>query len=126
MVKLKEFLTVLPVASLVVIFLALFYFAEDLGFDTDIDTDFLRLLPGLAAFVVGMAIFAITKGVLAFPSLMVVGFGLAWLFGVMNDMGMITVQLKTGLTIEQIQLWTIVIFSLVGGLVNAIMVKRRF
>lgn len=125
MVKLKEFLTVLPIVSLVVVFLAMFYFAEDLGFDADMDTDFLQILPGLAAFVIGITLFAITRGMFAFPALMVVGMGLAHLFGTLDTMGMITAQMKTGLTIAQIQLWIIVIFSLVGGIANAVAYRRR-
>jgi len=124
-VRLKELLTVLPIVSLVIVFLAMFYFAEDLGFDTDIETDFLLLLPGLAGFVIGMTLFAITKGMFAFPALMVVGLGLAHLFGTLDTMGMITAQMKTGLTIAQIQLWIIVIFSLVGGIANAVAYKSR-
>lgn len=123
--KLKEFLAVLPIVSLVVVFLAMFYFAEDLGFDADMDTDFLQILPGLAAFVIGITLFAITKGMFAFPALMVVGMGLAHLFGTLDTMGMITSQMKTGLTIAQIQLWIIVIFSLVGGIANAIAYRSR-
>ena len=125
MVKLKELLTVLPIVSLVVVFLAMFYFADDLGFDADIDTDFLLLLPGLAAFVIGITLFAITRGMYAFPALMVVGVGLAQLFGTLDTMGMITSQMKAGLTIAQIQLWIIVIFSLVGGIANAVVYKSR-
>ncbi len=125
MVKLKEFLAVLPIVSLVVVFLAMFYFAEDLGFDADMDTDFLQVLPGLAAFVIGMTLFAITRGMFAFPAFMVVGMGLAHLFGTLDTMGMITSQMKTGLTIEQIQLWIVVIFSLVGGIANAIAYRSR-
>jgi len=125
MVKLKELLTVLPIVSLVVVFLAMFYFADDLGFDADIDTDFLLLLPGLAAFVIGITLFAITRGMYAFPALMVVGIGLAQLFGTLDTMGMITSQMKAGLTIAQIQLWIIVIFSLVGGISNAIAYRSR-
>ncbi len=125
MVKLKEFLAVLPVVSLIVVFLAMFYFGEDLGFDADMDTDFLRLLPGLAAFVIGMTLFVITKGMFAFPALMVVGVGLAHLFGTLDVMGMITTEMKTGLTIAQMQLWIIVIFSLVGGIANAVAYRSR-
>lgn len=125
MVKLKELLTVLPIVSLVVVFLALFYFADNLGFDSDIDEDFLLVLPGLGAIVIGLALFAITRGMFAFPSLIVVGFGMAHLFGTLDTMGMLTTELKAGLTIEQIQLWIIVISALVGGIVNAIVLKSR-
>lgn len=125
MVKLKEWTTVIPVVSLIVIFLALFFFGEDLGFDADMDTDFLLVLPGLAGIVIGLGLFALTRGTFAFPSLMIVGFGLAYLFGTLDNMGMITDLMKTGLTIEQIQLWIIVLFGLTGGVVNAIALSGR-
>lgn len=120
----KEWTAVIPIISLVIIFLALFYFGDELGFDTDIDVDFLQVLPGLVGVVIGLALFALTRGTYAFPSLMLVGFALAFLFGTLDDMGMITTELKVGLTIEQIQLWIIVLFGLTGGVVNAMVLRR--
>lgn len=124
-IRLREFIAILPIVSLFVVFIAMFYFAEDLGFDADMDTDFLLLLPGLAAFVIGIALLTVTKGTFAFPAMMVIGLGLAYLFGTLDTMDMLTTELKAGLTIEQIQLWIIVIFSLVGGIVNAVSLRSR-
>ena len=121
----RELMAVIPVLSLIVVFLALFYLGEGLGFDSNLDTDFMQVIPGLAIFVIGIAILFISKGILSFPCLMFIGVGVAYTFGTLDTMGMITTQMKSGLTIDQIQLWIIVIFGFLGGILNAIVLYQR-
>ena len=120
--RLKEFTPVLPVVFLIFVFVALFYIGDDLGF-TDMDTQYLQVLPGLILFVVGVIMLSTTNRDFSLPALVIIGVGLAWLFGTLDTMDMISDQLKAGLTIDEIQLWIILIFTLAGGITTAF--KRR-
>ena len=115
----NELKVVTAALMVVVVFLALFYFGDQLGFATNIETEFVQVLPGLFIFIVGMLIVATVKGVFTLPGMMIVGVGVAYLFGTLDTMGYITAQMLTGLTIAQLQLWIIIISTLFGAIAAA-------
>ena len=115
----NELKVVTAALMVVVVFLALFYFGDQLGFATNIETEFVQVLPGLFIFIVGMLIVATVKGVFTLPGMMIVGVGVAYLFGTLDTMGYITSQMLTGLTIAQLQLWIIIISTLFGAIAAA-------
>ena len=107
-------------ALLIAIVGALVVGGEELGISTDMTNEFIQTIPGLFVFVVGVMIITQVEGVFLLPGVIVVGLGIAVLMGTMDDMGYITTQMKSGLTIEQIQIWTMVIATIAGGLASAL------
>jgi len=111
---------VMMVISFVVIIIFLMSYGDRIGLEADVELDFLQLFPGLFAILVGFGIVARTRGTFAFPGLFAVGLGFAYTFEVMYDMGLITTIMLSGLTIGELQLWVIVIATIMGGIVTAL------
>ncbi len=112
------------VGSVIVIFLALFYFGDDIGLPTTADTDFLSILPGLFCFAVGILIIGRMGGLFALPGLSVVGIGIAILSEQMYDLGILNDQMISYLTIGEFQMLVIAVSFLVGAVVSGVTARR--
>jgi hypothetical protein len=115
---------------LIVMFLVFFYLGTDLGFEIiplDSASNFVTVLPSLFLFIVGLYILTSIGGLYVIPAFGILGFAMAVLLHAMYDppISMITAQMMSGLTIEEIMFWTVVISLIFGGIIAAVTSKKR-
>jgi len=103
---------------------ALMIFDTQLGLPADIEMDFIQLFPGLLGIVIGLGLTTYTRGLFALPALFLVGVAFAHLSSTMWDMGLINTLMLTGLTIGELQIWIIIISTLLGGIITALTWRR--
>jgi len=113
------------IASVVFIFLALYYAGDVIGLETTSHTDFLQIVPGLFIFAVGILVVGRMGGLFALPGFTVVGIGIAVLCEEMYDLGILNDQMMSNLTIGEFQILVIAVSFLIGGVVTGVTVKRR-
>jgi len=116
---------ILIMALLIVIVMAFLYLGVDLGFNAMATSDFLNVLPYLFFFILGLYIIITIGGMYMLPAFGILGFGLAGLLREMWVLGMVTPEMMTGLTIEEIMFWTVLISLIFGGVLTAITSKKR-
>lgn len=116
---------ILIIALLIVIVMAFLYLGVDLGFNAMATSDFLNVLPYLFFFILGLYIIITIGGMYMLPAFGILGFGLAGLLREMWVLGMVTPEMMTGLTIEEIMFWTVLISLIFGGVLTAITSKRK-
>jgi hypothetical protein len=116
---------IIIIALLVVIVMAFLYLGVDLGFDATSTASFLAVLPYLFFFVIGLYIIINIGGVYMLPAFGILGFGLAGMLNAMYDLGMVTTEMMTGLSIEEIMFWTVLISLIFGGILVAVTSKRK-
>ena len=118
------------IVAAVGMFIAIFYFlisySTNLGFDTDIGTDFIVVFPGLFVSIVGFLVVARISGLYSLPGMAAVGIGIAFLMEALYDLGYITTQMMTGLTIGEIQMWVIIIACFCGAIIASVTSGKRF
>ncbi len=105
------------IASIIFIFIALFYVGEDIGLSPGSYTDFLQILPGLFLFAVGALIIGRMGGLFALPGFTVVGMGIAVLTEEMYDLGIVNDAMISNLTLSEFQMLVIAISFLIGAVV---------
>jgi len=106
------------ITLLIAVVLFMSEYGTDLGFGATIGTDFITILPGIFCFVVGLLILGTMRAsIFSFPAIALIGVGFAFLISELYTLGMITDIMLEGLTIQQLQLWCLVIACLVGALV---------
>ena len=127
-----DFKIVFIMMLLVVMVLAFYYLGTDLGFEFDplnpvTVSQFLAVLPSIFFFIIGLYIIVNIGGLYVIPAFGVLGFGLAVLLKAMYDppLSMITPNMMSGLSIQSIMLWTVVISLLFGGIIGAATSKRK-
>jgi hypothetical protein len=117
-------------ALLILIVLAFFYLGFDFGFEVipeDATTNFITVLPSLFFFIIGVYMLVSIGGMYVLPAFGILGFGMAILLHAMYDppISMITPQMMSGLTIEEIMFWTVIIALIFGGIIAATTSKRK-
>jgi len=125
-----DFRIVFVAVLLIVMFLVFYYTGTDLGFEIiplDSATNFITVLPSMLLFIVGLYILINIGGLYVIPAFGILGFSMAMLLHAMYDppISMITPQMMSGLTIEEIMFWTVVIALIFGGIIAAVTSKRR-
>ena len=125
-----DFRIVFVAVLLIVMFLVFYYTGTDLGFEIiplDSATNFITVLPSMLLFIVGLYILINIGGLYVIPAFGILGFSMAMLLHEMYDppISMITPQMMSGLTIEEIMFWTVVIALIFGGIIAAVTSKRR-
>ena len=117
---------------LVVMVLAFYYLGIDLGFEFDplnpvTVSQFLAVLPSIFFWIIGLYIIVNIGGLYVIPAFGILGFGMAVLLKAMYDppISMITAQMMSGLSIQSIMLWTVVIALLFGGIIGAATSKNK-
>lgn len=127
-----DFRIVFIMMLLVVMVLAFYYLGTDLGFELDplnpvTVSQFLAVLPSIFFFIIGLYIIVNIGGLYVIPAFGVLGFGMAVLLRAMYlpPLSMITPNMMSGLSIESIMMWTVVISLLFGGIIGAATSKRR-
>ena len=125
-----DFRIVFIAVLLIVMFLAFYYIGTDLGFEIvplDSATNFITVLPSVLLFIVGLYILINIGGLYVIPAFGILGFAMAVLLHAMYDppISMITPQMMSGLTIEEIMFWTVIISLIFGGIIAAATSARR-
>jgi hypothetical protein len=113
------------IAVLIVMIMVFLYIGVDFGFNVSSTSDYLAILPYLFFFVIGLYIIVSIGGIYMLPAFGILGFGVAGLLNAMFDQGMITPEMMTGLTIDQIMFWTVLIALMFGGILTALTAKKR-
>lgn len=119
MKKLDIFPIVMVVGTILTLAIFLTHYSSELSFDSDAGEDFITLLPGIVVTIIGFLVVSQLGGVWGLPGLGATGLGLAYLAEQLYDLGYISTQMLTGLTIGEVQLMIIVISCLTGGIVTA-------
>ena len=110
---------IVAIAVLFVVMVMFLMVSKDtLRLPPTIDEDFIRLLPGIVVVVLGLYLTATTRNYFSIASMFAVGIALAFLVGEMDDLGMVTVDMLNGLTVDQLQLWIVVVSTILGGVVG--------
>ena len=119
--KTKDALTVVGVVLMVLVpIIGLTYFGTELGFTSAMIDDLITMLPGVILFCVGAFMVAMTQGVFAVGGFGVLGLAAAMLVGYADTAGYITAAMLSGLTVAQVQIFCVVIFLALGGVVGAL------
>ena len=119
--KTKDALTVVGVVLMVLVpIIGLTYFGTELGFTPAMIDDLMIMLPGVILFCVGAFMVAMTSGVFAVGGFGMMGVAAAMLVGFANDAGYVSAAMLSGLTVSQVQIFCVVIFLVLGGVVGAL------
>lgn len=115
------------IAVLIVMAMVFFYLGVPIpfGFNVSSTADYLAVLPYLFFFIIGLYIIVSIGGIYMLPAFGILGFGVAGLLKAMYDRGMITPEMMTGLSIDQIMFWTVLIALIFGGILTALTSKKR-
>jgi hypothetical protein len=116
---------ILIIAVLIVMVMAFLYLGVGFGFNVSSTADYLAVLPYLFFFIIGLYIIVSIGGIYLLPAFGILGFGVAGLLREMWVRGFITPEMMTGLSIDQIQLWTVIIALIFGGILTALTAKKR-
>lgn len=87
--------------------------------DFSVATTLFALLPGFLIVASGIYVVAESNGVGRLGGMMCFGIGFCYLLYAANTQGIITPEMLTGLTIPQIQIWVMIISTLVGSMIYA-------
>jgi hypothetical protein len=116
-----DFRIVVIMILLVIIALTFYYAGEDLGFgDTTLITgNFITILPSVFLFIVGLYITVSIGGLYTIPAFGILGFAMATLLRSMYNppISMITPQMLSGLTIQGVMFWCVVISLIFGAII---------
>lgn len=113
------------IAVLIVMIMVFLYIGVDFGFNATSTSDYLAVLPYLFFFIIGLYIIVSIGGIYMLPAFGILGFGVAGLLREMWVLGMITVEMMTGLSIDDIMFWTVLIALIFGGILTALTAKKR-
>ena len=103
----------------IVMFVALY--GGSVGFTAEVQNDLILLIPGLLFFMIGVIVTVVAaRGIWAVPMMLVTGIGMAMTVGTLDSLGLITVQMYSGLTLPQTQVWVILLFGLLGAVLAAV------
>jgi len=111
-------------AMFVIMIVALVLVKDELGFDTSIDINFTQIMPPLSGIAIGLILVAYTRGVFGLPGLFMVGLCLVYLCNILDDMGMLTTQMLSGLTVPQFNVWVLLICTIAGSILSAVTIRR--
>jgi hypothetical protein len=124
-----DFRIVFIVILLVVMALTFYYIGENLGFGdtTVITTNFITILPSVFLFIVGLYITVTIGGLYTIPAFGVLGFAMATLLRSMYlpPISMITPSMMSGLSIQSVMMWCVIISLLFGGIIGATTSRRK-
>lgn len=99
---------------LIIMFFFIFRYYANVDIDVTVGATLFNLLPGFIALAACIFVTAETGGVGRLGGCMGVGISLCYLIYAADGEGLITVEMLSGLTVPQLQVWTIVIASIMG------------
>ena len=110
---------ILAVIIIVVMFLYLRSYAPaGLNIDVTVAPGLLNLLPAFIVIIACIYVTARTYGIGRLGGTIGIGIGFCYLFYLSDVEGLLTVEMLSGLTIPQLQLWTMIISTVAGAVLS--------
>ena len=110
-------LNIIMMAVIIILgFYVLFYYPDLIGLPVGASDIFIALFPGL--FLTGISIYMLSHshGAGSMAGMLGVGFGVVLLLSQADAEGLVTAEMLSGLTLDQLQIW-VMVFSTVAGAV---------
>jgi len=104
---------------IIAMFFFLYKYHGNVNVDSIVASTLFTLLPGFIIIAACVYVTAEGGGVGVLGGSMGVGIGLCYLLNVADGEGLITVEMLSGLTVPQIQIWTMIIATLLGTIMYA-------
>lgn len=121
----SELQVAVGIVSILAIVVFLVNAGSTLGFSSDFTDDIITVLPGVFVFIVGALMIMNMSGVFYIPGFGMLGIGVAILLDEMNTAGVIVPELLTGsVTLEQAQVFIVIICLLIGAVVASTTWRR--
>ena len=102
------------------IMISLFFFIYNyyptFNIDATVGQSLFTLLPGFIITTVCIYVTAGASGVGRLGGCIGLGIGLSYLLDAVDGLGLITVEMLSGLTVPQVQLWTMILATLMGAI----------
>lgn len=102
--------------GMIVIFIAIVRYPDVIGLDTAIGTTLTSLWPTLLLTCIAVYMFAKAKKPGKFGGMMCLGLAACLFLDQANTQGLITADMLTGLTVQQLQIWTMIISIFTGAI----------
>lgn len=99
----------------IVVFVFISRYPATVNMDASAGNTLVSLFPGIFVGLISIFILAESGGYGQVPGLMGIGMSLCFLVGELNTNGLVTSQMLSGLTISQVQIWIMVLSTLLGG-----------
>jgi len=102
---------------MIIVFFFIYRYGGGVDLNIYVGTTLFELLPSLIITIIYIFITASTEGVGKFGGTLGVGISLCFLFERADNLGLITSEMLSGLTIFQIQIWTMIIATIIGAII---------
>lgn len=116
---------ILIISLLVVITMVFLYISPNFGFSLTSTSDYIAMVPYIFLFIISLYIIVTITGMFLLPAFGLLGFAVGGLLNEMYILNMITVEMMSGLSIQSIEFWCVVISLLFGGILVTVTSKRR-
>lgn len=104
---------------IIVMFYFVFTYFADVDIDATVGPALFRLLPGFIIIAISIYVTAQTGGMGRLGGMMGTGIGVCYFLNAADLEGLITVEMLSGLTVPQIQIWTMIISTVLGFVLYA-------
>lgn len=104
---------------IIIMFFFIFRYYADVNIDPTVGETLFALLPGFIVLAACVFVTAETRGVGKLGGMIGIGISLCYLLYAADGEGLITVEMLSGLTVPQVQVWTIIISSIFGFIIYA-------
>lgn len=111
-----------PVAVMVLIIMIFWFISKYphvINMDAGAGALLISLFPAIFVGLISIYTLAETGSYGRVPGMMGIGMSLCFLIGELDTHGLVTAQMLSGLTISQVQIWVMVISTLLGGVLYA-------
>ena len=116
----KSHLDIIATTGVIIVMLFFIYrYHAYVDIDPTVGGTLLRLLPGFIVIAVCVYVIAETSGVGKTGASIGLGIGLCYLVNAANVEGLITAEMLSGLTIPQVQIWIMIISTIMGAIIYA-------
>lgn len=102
---------------IILMFFFIYRYGGGVNLNIDIGSKLFNLFPGLIIVIACMFITTRTRGVGTLGGTLGMGIGFCYLIERANNIGLVTVEMLSGLTIFQIQIWTMIIATIIGAII---------
>ena len=116
----KNSLSLIAVGGfLIVIFFIIVRYPNMVLMDAAAGATLFQLFPGLIVMIVALFTAKETNGAARAGSVVIVGVAFAYLLNSANGAGLITAEMLSGLTVAQLQIWSVILGTIFGAIAYA-------
>jgi hypothetical protein len=119
MARIKDLNIIAVGGFLITIFYVIVRYPNMVGMDPASGGILFQLLPSLILIIVSLFVAKQSNGATRAGAVTFIGVTLAYLINVANGLGLITVDMLSGLTIAQLQIWVVVMGAIFGAIAYA-------